>query len=176
MALTPGEVEDLVLYQVAAVAGMARAEGVRVAHVKPHGALYNQAARDPSLAAAIARAVARIRCWCSWAWRSRWSMPRAAAGLQVRSRGLRRSRVSGRRLARTAGPGGRGHRCLRSLPPAPLASCGTGWVRSTRRQREIPLRADTLCIHGDTPGAPGLARAVRAALEAAGVRVAAPEG
>ena len=49
MGLTPSEVEDVVLYQVAAVAGIARAEGVRIAHVKPHGALYNQAVGDPSM-------------------------------------------------------------------------------------------------------------------------------
>src|SRR5215208_3004940 len=59
MALAPGEVEDLVLYQVAALLGMAHAEGTRLSHVKPHGALYNQAARDTALAAAIARGVAR---------------------------------------------------------------------------------------------------------------------
>src|SRR5262249_48460517 len=52
------EAEDLVLYQIAAVAGVASAEGVRLQHVKPHGALFNMAARDNKLAAAIARAVA----------------------------------------------------------------------------------------------------------------------
>ena len=49
-----------------------------------------------------------------------------------------------------------------------------GQVRSLDADRDVPVRADTLCIHGDTPGAPELARAVRAALEGAGVRVAAP--
>ena len=55
------EVEDLVLYQVAAVAGVAAAEGVRLHHVKPHGALYNMAARDRTLALAVVRAGTRIR-------------------------------------------------------------------------------------------------------------------
>src|SRR5262245_49587135 len=54
------EAEDLVLYQVAAVAGVAAAEGVRLQHVKPHGALFNMAARDALLAGAIARAVAAL--------------------------------------------------------------------------------------------------------------------
>ena len=58
MAATPAEVEDLVLYQVGAIAGVAQAEGVRLQHVKAHGALYNMAARDRSLADAIARATA----------------------------------------------------------------------------------------------------------------------
>src|SRR5689334_1964113 len=55
--VTPREAEDFVLYQVAAVAGVASAEGVRLQHVKPHGALFNMAVRNPDLSAAIARAV-----------------------------------------------------------------------------------------------------------------------
>src|SRR5258706_8829230 len=56
--VTPTEAEDLVLYQIAAVAGVASAEGVAVQHVKPHGALFNMAVRSAELSAAIARAVA----------------------------------------------------------------------------------------------------------------------
>src|SRR5215468_5722748 len=58
MNMSPRDAEDLVLYQIAAVAGVAHVEGVTLQHVKPHGALYNMAARDVALAAAIARAVA----------------------------------------------------------------------------------------------------------------------
>src|SRR5688500_16529765 len=58
MQISPAEIEDLVLYQVAALAGVAAAEGVRLQHVKAHGALYNMAARDAAIAGAIARAVA----------------------------------------------------------------------------------------------------------------------
>src|SRR5687767_14983435 len=53
VAASPAEVEDLVLYQVAALAGIAAAEGVRLQHIKAHGALYNMAARDRALADAI---------------------------------------------------------------------------------------------------------------------------
>src|SRR5437773_2877345 len=60
MHVTPREAEDFVLYQVAAVAGVAAAEGVRLQHVKPHGALFNMAVRDAALARAIARATAAI--------------------------------------------------------------------------------------------------------------------
>ena len=56
--VTTKEAEDMVLYQIAAVAGVARAEGVTVQHVKPHGALFNMAVRNGELSAAIARAVA----------------------------------------------------------------------------------------------------------------------
>src|SRR5580704_3179781 len=55
--VTPEEAEDFVLYQIAAVAGVAAAEGVKLQHVKPHGALFNMAARNQELASAIARAV-----------------------------------------------------------------------------------------------------------------------
>src|SRR6185369_5090411 len=58
MRVAPQEVEAFVLYQIGALAGIARGEGLRLAHVKPHGALYNMAVRDRSLADAIARAVA----------------------------------------------------------------------------------------------------------------------
>src|SRR5256885_15598905 len=58
--VTAQEAEDFVLYQIAAVAGVAAAEGVKLQHVKPHGALYNMAARDKELARAIARATAEF--------------------------------------------------------------------------------------------------------------------
>ena len=60
MKATPQEVEDFVVYQVAALAGMAATQGVRLQHVKAHGALYNMACRDRALADAIARAVATV--------------------------------------------------------------------------------------------------------------------
>src|SRR5262245_54974322 len=60
MRCTPQEVEDLVVYQVAALAGMAAAQGARLQHVKAHGALYNMACRDRALADAIARATAAV--------------------------------------------------------------------------------------------------------------------
>src|SRR5213593_856684 len=58
MAVSPKEAEDFVLYQIAAVGGVAQAEGVRMQHVKAHGELFNVAAKDPELAMAIVRAVA----------------------------------------------------------------------------------------------------------------------
>ena len=60
MDIKPEEIEAMVLYQVAALAGFARAEGVELVHVKPHGSLYNQATGSPALAGAIARGVARF--------------------------------------------------------------------------------------------------------------------
>src|SRR4029450_13052439 len=63
MKLSAIDAEDLVLYQIAAVAGVARAEGVAIQHVKPHGALFNMAVRNADLSAAIARAVASFDRW-----------------------------------------------------------------------------------------------------------------
>src|SRR5688572_28020684 len=60
LRVTPSDAEYFVLYQIAAVSGVASAEGVRLNHVKPHGALYNMAARDSDLAGAVARAVVAI--------------------------------------------------------------------------------------------------------------------
>src|SRR5262245_21023081 len=57
MSLPPEDVEALILYQVGALAAIAKAEGVELVHVKPHGAIYNQAAKDRDLANAIARTV-----------------------------------------------------------------------------------------------------------------------
>src|SRR5215470_880825 len=60
MSLPPDEVEALILYQIGALAAIAKAQGVELQHVKPHGALYNQAAKDKALARAIANAVKRF--------------------------------------------------------------------------------------------------------------------
>jgi len=60
MDMLPDEIEGMLLYQIGALAGICQAEGVELIHVKPHGALYNRAARDRSLAAVVARAVSRF--------------------------------------------------------------------------------------------------------------------
>jgi len=66
MRVTPADAEDIVLYQIAAVAGVAAAEGLKIQHVKPHGALFNMAARDAALAVAIAKAVASFVIATVW--------------------------------------------------------------------------------------------------------------
>ncbi len=92
---TPREVEDFVLYQVAAIAGVAAAEGLRLQHVKAHGALYNMACRDRALADAIARAVAALDRDLILFGLPNSELLRAgeAAGLRVAAEGFRRSRV-----------------------------------------------------------------------------------
>jgi UPF0271 protein len=160
MRLEMPEVEDLVLYQVAAVAGVAAAEGVALAHVKPHGALYTLAARDGSLADAIARAVAAFdrRLILLGPPDSELLKAGLAHGLPVAAEGF---------ADRTYEPDG----SLRSrekpgavlTDPDAAASQGVALARGGRY--------DTICIHGDTPGAAVLAATLRAALVSAGVIV-----
>jgi len=172
MHVTPADAEDFVLYQIAAVAGVAAAEGVRLQHVKPHGALFNMAARNAGLAAAIARAVASFD-------------PSLILFGLAASEILGAGRAAGLRVAsevfadRAYEPDG----SLRSRikPDAVIHDAAVVVARAVRMVRDravqavdgtvVPLEADTICLHGDTPGADLLAAQLRAGLEAAGVVV-----
>jgi UPF0271 protein len=168
------EVEDFVLYQVAALAGMAGTAGIRLQHVKPHGALYNMAARDPELAAAIARATAAFDPALVLFGLPNSELLREGkkAGLTVAAEAFAdRAYEPDGSLASRREDGSvihdRGEVVARAVRMA-LA----GEVIATDGSM-IRLHADTICIHGDTPGAAELARQVRSGLESAGVRVAA---
>ena len=175
MAVAPAEVTDLVLYQVSAVAGMAAALGARLAHVKPHGALYNRAARDEAVAAAIARAVALV---------DRSLVLFGLAGSRLLDAGRREGlRVASEAFAdRGYEPDGRLR--ARDLPGA-LVTDPDAVVSRVMQMIEshtvtavdgsaVAIEADTICLHGDTPGAADLARRVRQGLEGKGVRIASP--
>lgn len=166
------ELEDLLLYQIAAVAGVARAEGVTLQHVKAHGSLGNMAHRDPELAATIVRAVVAFDpSLALFAMHGRELMKAAqAAGLRVASEFFAdRAYEADGSLA------------VRSKPNAVIHDPGVAVARVLRVIREglvettdgvqLPLRADTICTHGDTPGAHELTRRIRAGLEAEGVQV-----
>jgi len=170
MELTPEQITADVLYQTGALAGLARAAGTEVRYVKPHGALYNRAARDPAVAAAVA-AAARLH-----------GLPvlllAGSPGLAaVRDAGVTgvgecfadRAYTPGGRLVSRREPGAVltdpaevAARAVRMAAGSVLATDGT----------ELPLDAVSTCVHGDTPQAAALARAVREALAAAGVTVA----
>lgn len=170
--LSPAEVETLVAYQVGALAGVAAAEGARLRHVKPHGALYNMAARDEGLATAIARAVSSVDTSL---------VLFGLSGSCLVTAGQR----AGLRVASEAFPD-RAYRSDGSLAPRGVAGAViTGLERVVSRAIDMTVRqsvaaldgglvtvaVDTLCVHGDTPGAAELARGLRAALEAAGIQV-----
>jgi UPF0271 protein len=173
IAADPQEVEADVLYQVAAVAAFAKSHGARLVHVKPHGALYNQAAVDEVLARAVARGVARFsRELVLVGAASSSAMRRAAEGEGLR---FAAEAFADRAYERD------GTLVPRGLPGAvvtdtaevaarALRIAGEGRIAS-RHGTEIALAADTVCLHGDTPGAVEHARAVRAALEGAGIAV-----
>jgi UPF0271 protein len=173
MRVTPHEVEDMVLYQVGALGAIASAEGVALRHVKAHGALYNMAARDRGLAEAIARAVRAVDPALILFGLAGSEMLRAAsaAGLPTAAEGF---------ADRTYEPDGsltpraQAHALLQdqgSVVRRAVRMAGEDSVVATDGA-EIVVRVDTICIHGDTPGAPELARAVRAGLERAGIAIA----
>ena len=177
MAVSAQDVEDMVLCQIGALAAMARAEGVPLRHVKAHGALYNMAARDGGLADAIARAVKAFDGGLLLFVLPGSEMERAGreAGLAI---------VREAFADRSYEPDGR--LTPRSRPGAVLQNPDVVVRRAVRIAtegtvtavdgRDGELRAGTICVPGDTPGADARAAALRRGLESAGVRVRAPEG
>lgn len=173
MRVSPQDVEDMVLYQVGALAAIADSEGVRLHHVKAHGALYNMAARDRGLADAIARAVRAFDSSLIMFGLAGSELIRAgvAAGLTVAAEGFAdRAYEPDGSLAPRSGPGSVIHDADTVVRRA-VRMATEGQVIATDGS-EIVLRIDTLCTHGDTPGAQELARALRAGLERAGVAIA----
>ena len=173
--MTAAELEAAVLYQIGALAGIARAAGVALRHVKPHGALYNRAAADPAGAEPVVRAVRRFSTELMFVGLAGSVMldvaraarlPVAAEAFADRAYeadgSLRSRRLPGAILADPA-----------AAAAQALSNVQQGQVRA-HDGTLVPIAAATLCIHGDTPGAPAYARAVREALAAAGVPVAAP--
>jgi 5-oxoprolinase (ATP-hydrolysing) subunit A len=172
MRVTPAEVEDLVAYQVGALAGIAAAQGARLAHVKPHGALYNMAARERTLADAVVRAMRAVDASLVLFGLANSELVRAArdAGVPIASEAFAdRGYLPNGELAPRSVPGG-----VVSDPYAVLRRA-VGMVLEQAVEAidgtRVPLTVDTLCVHGDTPGAAELARRLREALGAAGIDV-----
>ena len=175
MDITPLEAYELALYQIGALAGFLRAAGGRLNHVKPHGALYNQAARERALADGIANAVRDF---------DPSLVLFGLAGSQLIAAG----RAAGLTVASEAFAD-RGYLADGSLVPRSQAGALVEDVDQavergllmalegrvqTAQGEWIQLEVDTLCIHGDNPGALECARRLRTALVGKGLRVAAP--
>jgi 5-oxoprolinase (ATP-hydrolysing) subunit A len=177
MRVTPQEVEDMVLYQVGALTAIASAEGLRLHHVKAHGALYNMAARDRGLAEALVRAVRALdpRLIVFGPPGSELLRAASAAGLVTASEGFadRTYEPDGSLTART-----NANSVLQDTSSVVRRGVrlATEDTVVTTDGSEIGMRVDTICVHGDTPGAPELARALRAGLENAGVVISAIGG
>lgn len=170
--LSPAEVGRLVLTQTQRLLALAQQRGARLRHVKPHGALYNLAARDPAIAQAVADAVyeADSRLVLVGLSGSCAIDAAAACGLSVAHEVFadRTYQANG-----TLTP--------RHLPGAMIASAADAArqvLKVVKEGRvtavdgsEVPLRADTICLHGDGAHAVEFARAIRGALEQAGVAI-----
>jgi UPF0271 protein len=174
LPVTPAEVQRLVLEQTRALQAIARPYGGTVAHVKPHGALYNMAVRDADLARAVAEAVfaADPRLILFGLSGSRLVEAGRARGLQVAQEVF---------ADRTYQPDG--SLTPRSSPDA-LVGDPAEAVAQVRRMvfvgivaaagRRIPIAADTVCLHGDGPQAVAFAMRLRAELKAAGIELRSP--
>jgi UPF0271 protein len=172
LSITPKEAEDLVLYQIAAVAGVASAEGVKVQHVKPHGALFNMAVRNAELSAAIARAVVAFDPSLIL-----FGLPGSELLNAGRATGLR---VAAEAFADRAYDAD-GSLTSRRTPGSVIHHVDTVVSRAIRMVKDhtvvavdgavVEVEADTICVHGDTPGSDELAAKLRLGLETAGVTV-----
>jgi UPF0271 protein len=172
--MAPDELEASLVYQIGAVAAFARSARTPLRHVKPHGALYNLAAREPAVAATIARAVARVSSELVLVGLAGSALLTAAADAGLASA----AEAFADRAYEADGT-------LRSrrLPGAVIGSSELAAAQALSIVRDgcvmshdgqlVAIRADTICIHGDTPAAVEFATAIRAALGDAGVTIAA---
>jgi len=172
MRVTPDETYAMTLYQIGALAAIARAAGSKLDHVKPHGALYNMAAKDRALADAIASAVRDFDDAMILVGLANSELPRAgeAAGLAVAHEAFadRRYEADGSLMARAKAG---------AVIDDVDAAVAQAVAIATRGEVEGPsgvlrVRADTICVHGDRADAATFARRLREALDEAGVAVA----
>ncbi|MGI9115407.1 MAG: LamB/YcsF family protein [Chthoniobacterales bacterium] len=176
MQVTPAEVFALMSYQLGAFQALCRAADAEMHHVKPHGALYNMSARDRGLADAIARAVLTIEPKlivfappCS-------ALEQAARDLNLQTAAEvfadRNYNADGSLVSRTRpdallrDPDAAAERVIRMLREKKVRA-----INGT----DVPISADTVCVHGDTPGAVDFARQLRNRLEADGSLIAPPK-
>lgn len=171
--IDPDELTDVVAYQIGGLEAIARVEGARVRYVKPHGALYHACVGHEGQAGAVVRAVAQLD-------------PELAVLGAPGSLLLELAEAAGLRVVREAFAD-RGYRpdgtlVPRGEPGALLHDVALVSARAVRLATEgtveavdgtvVEVHAQSVCVHGDTPGAVAMATSVRAGLEGAGVRVA----
>jgi UPF0271 protein len=170
--MQPRELEHMIAYQIGALQAIAAAQGARVTHVKPHGALNNIAHTDTQFASAIARAIKAVDHDLIFVANACSEMVKAgeAAGLRVAHEAYAdrtyddAGRLTSRQLAGAliTDPETAVRQVLSFLNSGALLS-GSG--------KRLPTRIDTICAHGDEPSGVAVMSAVRVALEAHGVRI-----
>jgi 5-oxoprolinase (ATP-hydrolysing) subunit A len=170
--MSPRELEYVVAYQIGALQAMAAYAGAKVTHLKAHGALNNMAAENLELALAIGRAMKTV---------DRDLIYVALAGSQMEKAALELGLPVAREGFCDRSYEDDGNLTSRKLPGAVLHDADEIRDRVvkmvleeaivSRTGRRLPVRLDTLCLHGDEPSAVVAARAVRQGLEAAGVKI-----
>ncbi|HEV8608744.1 MAG TPA: 5-oxoprolinase subunit PxpA [Thermoanaerobaculia bacterium] len=173
MEMSADEIENLVVYQVAALAGFVRSRGGRLTHVKPHGALYHSGAEFPDVARAIAEGVRRVGTEIVLVGAAGSMLIGAGqeAGLPIAEEAFadRRYRADG-----TLVPRGRPGAVI--VDPDEAAEQAVGLARDrlvvAEDSSRLNIRADTICLHGDTPGAVEIARKIHERFRTAGIRIA----
>lgn len=172
MPFPPEEVRAMMLYQIGALQAICRSEGTALTHVKPHGALYNMAAKDKTLALAIAEAIASYDKDLIFVGLSGSLMEQAAKEKDLRFA----AEVFADRAYEDDGtlvPRSKAGALIEDENLAVrrmLRLLREGVIESVNG-RDIPLAADTICVHGDSPKALAFAAKLREALEAEGIAV-----
>lgn len=172
MKLSAAELEALIAYQTGALMGVAAAQGHKVTHVKPHGALSNMASVDASMADAIARAIKAVDPKLIFL---------ATAGSEMAKAGRKHGLVTAQEIFADRTYGDDGNLTPRSQPHAMIhdAQQAVAHVRRMVEEqaifslsgKKIPTSVDSICVHGDEESAVAVARAVREGLEQAQIRV-----
>ena len=175
LPVTPEQVFDLIVYQVGVFEAIADGVGAHPNHVKPHGALYNMAVRDRELADAVVRGVIAVDSSLLLFAPGNSALAQAAAPRKLK---IVPEVFADRNYL------GNGSLVPRTRPDALLHDPKEAAARVLRMLREgkvravdgtdVNVRAETICIHGDTPEAVEFARALRSALENEGVKISAP--
>ena len=172
MALTPEEVKNAVIYQIGALDAFCKVAGVRLQHVKVHGALYNNAEKDLTVATAIAKAIKAVDpslyMLC---------LANSQMGVAAKQEGVPFVEEAFADRAYTE----EGSLVSRKVEGSVIHDINEVVTRVVRMVTEktvvaitgkvIPIQAQTICVHGDTPGAVDMVKAIRAALEKENVKL-----
>jgi len=168
MSLPPEEVEALILYQIGALTAIAKSEGVEMHHIKPHGALYNQASKDKVLASVIAQTVKQFDEKLILVGLAGSELIKAATevGLKVANEGFpdRNYNPNGTLVSRKEA-----HAILMS--PDEVAKHALDLIQNGILLGEDRMKVETLCLHGDHPHAVENAKLVREALEKSEIEI-----
>jgi len=173
MACTPKEVKAYVQYQLGALTAFTAAAGIKLRHCKPHGALYNMAAKDPDLAQAVAGAVAEV---------DRDVILLGLAGSKLIEAGKQAGLRTASEVFADRAYQADGSLVPRSRPGAVIHDTEEAIARTVRMVMEgrvtavtgedVRIQAHSVCVHGDNPSAVAFVKSIRARLEAEGVTIA----